>query len=84
MNKCVLFVCLLIAGCSPENTPTTIERSGAEFTPFKSEDKMHQWYGSVIIVTNEYHRFAVAYYDDHISMCEVTDASLIKSNAEKP
>lgn len=69
--KRLLFLCLLVAGCRPEST---IPSTSSEI-----ERDIHYCRERVMMITNSGHRFVIVHASigDAVSICEVTEASLI-------
>lgn len=81
----IAFLLLFLCGCSPEDSvqlrQTLTDTNSPGFTQIDYKDKRGYGYGvTVTTVTNSGHRFALAHSSGHVSICEVTDASLVETN----
>jgi hypothetical protein len=81
----IAFLLLFLCGCSPEDSvqlrQTLTDTNSPGFTQIDyTEARGFGYQVTVTTITNAGHRFAVAQSAGHVSICEVTDASLVEAN----
>jgi len=79
-----LILLLFWLGCSEEvsieSRHSTTDTNSPGFTQIDYKNGAYGYQATVAVITNSGHRFAVAHSSSRVSICEVTDASLVETN----